>query len=134
MTFREAVDVCLKQKYFFKFAGRASRSEFWWFVAFVLGLNIIVWFIVILLPISFPPMLGLSLALLVSLLLFPASLGVTVRRLHDRDLNGWWILPSFVPLFIKPLGGVILLVYTIIYCMPGTPGPNRFGPNPLLNN
>lgn len=51
MTFREAVDVCLKQKYFFKFAGRASRSEFWWFVAFVLGLNIIVWFIVILLPI-----------------------------------------------------------------------------------
>ena len=46
----------------------------------------------------------------------------TVRRLHDTNRSGWWVLLSFVP-----LGGIVLLVWTI---MDGTPGPNDYGPDP----
>ena len=136
MTFREAVDVCLKRKYFFKFAGRAPRSEFWWFAVFMWCVN----FVTGLLAMIFPPTLGASLVVLVSLLLFPASLGVSVRRLHDRELSGWWLLlPASFLLFgagLGIIGGIlafgVCLVFIIIYCMPGTPGPNRFGANPLM--
>jgi len=50
------------------------------------------------------------------------SLAVTVRRLHDSNLSGWWLLISFVP-----FGGIVLLVF---YILASTPGANRFGPNP----
>ncbi|WBO23602.1 DUF805 domain-containing protein [Sphingomonas abietis] len=51
-------------------------------------------------------------------------LAVGIRRLHDIDKSGWWLLISFVPL----VGGIVLLVFT---CLEGTRGPNRFGPDPL---
>ena len=54
-------------------------------------------------------------------LLLP-SISVLVRRLHDADKSGWWVLLGFVP-----LGGLILLVFC---CMDGTKGENRFGPDP----
>lgn len=54
---------------------------------------------------------------------FIPSLAVSVRRMHDQDKSGWWILISLVPL----IGGIWLLV---LYFMDGTPGPNRFGPDP----
>ncbi|MEL0250267.1 MAG: DUF805 domain-containing protein, partial [Actinomycetota bacterium] len=46
------------------------------------------------------------------------SIAVSVRRLHDRDLSGWWYLLAFVP-----IGSVVLFVF---YVLPGTPGPNRY--------
>ncbi len=55
--------------------------------------------------------------------MFLPSLAVSVRRLHDRDYSGWWILLAFTGI------GYILLI--IWYCMRGTAGPNRFGPDPL---
>ena len=58
---------------------------------------------------------------IVSLGLFLPSLAVTVRRLHDTDRSGWWILIAFVPF----VGAVVLIVFM---CLPGTAGPNRFGP------
>ena len=48
---------------------------------------------------------------------------VAVRRMHDQDKSGWWILIGFVPF----IGGIWLL---ILYLIGGTPGPNRFGPDP----
>ena len=48
------------------------------------------------------------------------SIAVSVRRLHDTDRSGWWILIGFVPLI-----GTIWLI--VLYCMEST-GPNRFGP------
>ncbi len=51
------------------------------------------------------------------------TLAVAVRRLHDTDRSGWWILISLVPL----IGSIVLLVF---YVMDSTPGQNRFGPNP----
>jgi uncharacterized membrane protein YhaH (DUF805 family) len=60
---------------------------------------------------------------LYALATFIPNLAVSVRRLHDQDKSGWWILIALVPL----IGGIWLLV---LYCMEGTRGPNRFGPDP----
>jgi uncharacterized membrane protein YhaH (DUF805 family) len=51
------------------------------------------------------------------------SIAVGVRRLHDTDRSGWWLLISLIPL----IGGIVLLVF---FVLDGTPGENRFGPNP----
>ena len=52
------------------------------------------------------------------------GLAVAVRRLHDIDRTGWWILLALIPL----VGAIVLIIW---YCTKGTDGPNRFGPNPL---
>src|SRR5512135_2750758 len=67
-----------------------------------------------------------SAAILPSLYLlavFTPGLCVTVRRLHDVNRSGWWLLIGFVPLF----GVIVLLAFEVT---EGTPGPNRFGPDP----
>ena len=51
------------------------------------------------------------------------QLALGVKRLHDREMSGWWLLLSFVP-----FGGFILLV--MLGFLDGTQGPNRFGPSP----
>jgi uncharacterized membrane protein YhaH (DUF805 family) len=56
-------------------------------------------------------------------LIVPA-LAVQVRRFHDQDKSGWFVLLGLIPY----VGGLIVLVFM---CLPGTPGPNRFGPDPL---
>jgi len=98
------------------FSGRARRSEYWWFTL----TNIIALFVLILLTtisdIFWVLYVGYALALIVP------SLAVTVRRLHDTDKSGWWILIALVPF----VGGIILLVFM---CIDSTPGPNRFGPS-----
>ena len=57
------------------------------------------------------------------LYLFIPALAVTFRRLHDTDRSAWWILVGLIPF----LGALALLVF---YCLDGTPGANRFGPDP----
>ncbi len=52
------------------------------------------------------------------------SLAVQVRRLHDIDKSGWWILISFIPI----IGAIWLIVW---FCLKGTEGDNRFGSDPL---
>ena len=59
-----------------------------------------------------------------SLALFLPALALAVRRLHDLDRSGWWLLVGFVPI----VGTIVLLVW---FCTRGTEGPNRFGPDPL---
>jgi uncharacterized membrane protein YhaH (DUF805 family) len=61
---------------------------------------------------------------LASLALLLPSLAVAVRRLHDIDRTGWWILLWFIPI----IGWIILIIW---HCTAGTPGPNRFGQDPL---
>ncbi|SFI95512.1 DUF805 domain-containing protein [Jannaschia pohangensis] len=117
MTFAEAITTCL-QKYF-DVTGRASRSEYWWFyfgiVAFVL--------VFVLLSFAAPAPGAVRLLVFIAFLgLLPPHLAVMIRRLHDIDLRGWWILIA-----ILPFGGLALLVMTVL---PGTEGPNRFGPDP----
>jgi uncharacterized membrane protein YhaH (DUF805 family) len=58
-----------------------------------------------------------------SLAVLIPSLAVTVRRLHDIDRTGWWIFINLIPL----IGTIVLLVFAVT---DGTPGSNRYGPNP----
>jgi uncharacterized membrane protein YhaH (DUF805 family) len=61
---------------------------------------------------------------LFGLAVFLPGLAVAIRRLHDLDRTGWWILLSLIPI----VGWIILIIWD---CTKGTNGPNRFGPDPL---
>lgn len=137
MTFQESIVTCLKEKYFFCFQGRASRSEFWFFMLFICLVNILTGLIFALAPPTVA-MIGTS---LISLALLPANLGVTVRRFHDRNLSGWWLLLPIGALVFALLfgsGGPIASGFSLAMCvcylailsMPSQEGANRFGPAP----
>lgn len=117
-------------KKYAEFSGRARRSEFWQFWLFLLIAEL-----VFIIPIAAvgrltgtgePTGAAMGLMAVCSLfflgMLIP-SLAVAFRRLHDTDRSAWWLLISLIPFF----GGLVLLVF---YFLPGTPGPNRFGPDP----
>lgn len=114
MTFGEAVRSGFE--HYAKFDGRASRPEFWWWVLFVIlmgiGANLID--LAIGAPV-FSAITGLGLLL--------PNIAVSIRRLHDTDRSGWWILIWLIPL----IGLIVLLVF---YLQQGDPGENRFGPPP----
>jgi uncharacterized membrane protein YhaH (DUF805 family) len=69
------------------------------------------------------------------------SLAVTVRRLHDRNMSGWWILGfaviAFVLALIPVIGQLLVLVgeimYIVVLALPGTSGANKYGDDPLIN-
>lgn len=100
------------------FGGRARRKEYWMFALIALLIAIGIGVIDVLLRTK-----GLLGNLFGIAMLLP-SLGVTVRRLHDTDRSGWWILIGFVPV----IGGIVLLVFM---CLVGTAGSNRYGADPL---
>jgi uncharacterized membrane protein YhaH (DUF805 family) len=121
-------------KQYVDFSGRARRREYWMFVLVNVVIVIALSVIDTLLGTggfratagggSFyaANSLGLLSGLYTLAVLLP-SIAVTVRRLHDTDRSGWWILLGFIPI----IGGIILLVF---YVLEGTRGPNRFGPDP----
>ena len=113
MTFNESVSICLKK--YFVFDGRASRSEYWWFqlivspsyfVSTILENEIGYFF------------LGITLFTLIP------AISAGVRRLHDTNRSGFFLLISFIPF----IGGLVLLFFLI---PEGTKGKNRFGPDSL---
>jgi uncharacterized membrane protein YhaH (DUF805 family) len=105
------------------FSGRARRMEYWYFVLFNLIVLIVLELIDALLgTFNFVQGIGL-LSGIYSLAVIIPSLAVTVRRLHDIDRTGWWILINLIPL----IGTIVLLVFALT---PGTPGSNRYGPDP----
>ena len=103
------------------FSGRSQRSEYWYFVLFYMLIYIA------LTAVDYFAGLGAAgiglLSTIFSLAMLIPSLAVSVRRLHDTDRSGWWILIGFVPV----IGFIVLLVF---FVMDSTPGSNRFGPNP----
>lgn len=105
------------------FDGRARRAAYWYFmlinlvVAMALGL--------------IDGALGLGEAGegglfsgLYALAAFLPGLALTVRRLHDTERSGWWVLIGLIPLI-----GTLVLLYFMV-CR-GTAGPNRYGIDPL---
>lgn len=98
------------------FSGRASRPEYWFFVLFIFLVEIALFALAAAID---PGIFMIILYIFIAGTILPA-LAVTVRRLHDQDKSGWWILIDFVPV----VGPIWLLV---LLCMPSTPGPNRFG-------
>ena len=139
------------------FSGRAPRAEYWWFV-----LAMVIVFVALSIVES---IVGLNkmilgvygpLTVLLWLAVLVPSLSVGVRRLHDTDRSGWWLLlmvpygvavvlmlrsmsaaaaagtmPGFGAAGILMLVGFACLITLLVfYCLAGTPGDNRYGPNP----
>ncbi|QDZ07142.1 DUF805 domain-containing protein [Sphingomonas panacisoli] len=155
----------LPLKRYAEFSGRSRRMEFWMWVLF----TVIVGFVLGLID----GMLGLKtsstsvtpggmaamssvgvLGGIWSLGTLVPSIAVGVRRLHDTDRSGWWILlpagPYLVGLVMLVMGmlsgslamaglaGVLMLigmicaiVLLVFYCLPGTVGPNKYGADPM---
>jgi uncharacterized membrane protein YhaH (DUF805 family) len=115
MNFTQAISSGFSN--YVNFAGRAIRSEYWYWVLFVLLGSIAARIIDAVLGIGlFNSIFGLAVLL--------PSIAVGVRRLHDLDRSGWWLLLDLIPL----IGWIVLIVW---FCGRGTPGANRFGPDPL---
>ncbi|QLB40256.1 MULTISPECIES: DUF805 domain-containing protein [Mannheimia] len=105
------------------FSGRARRKEYWMFSLFNVIFASVCGFLDGLLGfISYETGLGI-LGSLYILATFLPSLAVLVRRLHDTDRSGWWVLIGIIPL----IGAIVLLVFA---CLDSKVGENRFGPNP----
>ncbi|MGO6980635.1 DUF805 domain-containing protein [Rhizobium leguminosarum] len=137
MGFTEAVRTVLKQKYA-TFSGRASRSEYWWFVLFyVLALfALIIPSFILAFATSgggapSPVHYTVVIWMLFTLVIFLPLTSLQVRRFHDRNISGWWYLALFILSFI-PYGILVTAPVTIVISMlPGTEGPNKFGADPL---
>ena len=137
MTFKQSITTCF-QKYI-DFSGRASRSEYWWFFLFTMIVRIVTGWI---------PGVGFIVALI---LLLP-SLSATVRRLHDTNRTGWWLLLPIGLTVVTIVLGVILAFTGLIFLgvgialvgsiagfvallvfliQPGDSHPNQYGSDPL---
>ncbi|MEM8919196.1 MAG: DUF805 domain-containing protein [Pseudomonadota bacterium] len=124
----------LPLKRYADFSGRSRRKEYWMFT--LLLILLIVPFVAIMLASADPAgdgeisTLG-TVALLIFGLFYLAiiipSIAVQVRRFHDQDKSGWFVLMNFIPY----VGGLIVLVFM---CLEGTKGENRFGPDPKMND
>ena len=139
MTFLESLKTCLVDKYA-TFSGRASRSEFWWFVLFCILVGFVLDMLFpIDLPVNSDGVVDKDLLsaedlnvvrrnsvgqLIGNLFLFIPYLSVGIRRLHDINRSGWWQLINFFPV----VGWIVFLYWMI---KKGTSGPNRFGEDPL---
>ena len=103
------------------FEGRARRTEYWMFALFYLlfyvAAVVVDMIIMLATGIPFP---ALTVVYLLGMII--PALAVTVRRLHDTDRSGWWVLINLVP-----FGGIVLLVFL---CTEGSPMPNQYGPSP----
>jgi len=113
-AFGQAIAICFGK--YAAFSGRAGRPEFWFWVLFqtllTIGLTIVDLFV-------FGVPDGIF-SVFASLTLLLPGVAVTVRRLHDIDFSGWWLL-----LLAVPFAGIAPI---IMICLRGTAGANRFGP------
>jgi uncharacterized membrane protein YhaH (DUF805 family) len=105
------------------FSGRSRRKEYWFFVLFVVIISIVLSLIDVFIG-AYNASTGAGLLTSIfSLAVLIPTIAVSVRRLHDTDRSGWWILLGLIPI----IGQIILLVF---YVQDSTPGTNRYGPNP----
>jgi len=161
----------LPLKRYADFRGRSRRKEFWMWILGVVIVTIVLSWLDRALGLggqsSFtrtPPgsaMTGFSayssggiLTGIFSLAILIPNIAVSVRRLHDIDRTGWWILAPALPYavgvilliagaatgqfgmvtfggLLSLIGFVLAIVLLVFYCLPGTRGANRFGPDPL---
>ena len=102
------------------FSGRARRKEYWLFILLYLIAAVIAGIIDAVLA-----TMGI-IGIILTLGLFIPSLSVGVRRLHDINRSGWWMLIGLIPL----IGAIVLIVF---FCKDGTIGVNPFGEDPKFS-
>lgn len=108
----------------FQFSGRASRSEYWYFLLFfyviVIGLSFLIGWGQERYGEGSPLLVFLAIVFVIFIIWISiAHLSVQVRRLHDMDNSGSWLFLMFVP--------VLSLALLIMSCRRGTVGPNQYG-------
>ena len=135
------------------FNGRAPRAEYWWYTLAIIVVAIVISIIESILGLGQTVGTYGLLSLLFMVALIVPGLAVTVRRLHDTNRSGWWVLVAVIPyailgfmaggaaasgdmtglatagLFgiVALVGAIVLLVFMVL---PGNKGDNRFGPDP----
>ena len=111
MNFVQSIQTCYKK--FFDFSGRASKSEYWWFQLYTI--------IIYGMQFVFQGDLVLVFSILVIANIIPLY-AAGVRRLHDTDKSGWFVLISIIP--------ILGLIIFFLLMADGSKGKNRFGPKP----
>lgn len=120
------------------FQGRSRRSEYWWVVLFN-ALVITVLAILMLTLGGFNPDTGamgplgflfVGVIVLYALAIIVPSIALFVRRLHDINQTGWIYLGLVIAGFIPFLNLLASIAQIVIACIPGTAGPNKYGPDP----
>ena len=118
MSFFEAIAAALRN--YVNFTERAGRAEYWYWVLPVFIINLILGIA----DERLNPGTSFGALSWVTMIVFLATvlptIAVSIRRLHDIDRGGGWIL-----LWFTVIGGLVLIYWA---CRHGTPGPNRFGP------
>lgn len=117
MTLSEAVKTCLVDKYA-TFSGRATRSEYWYFILFYYLVAFCLGLIIGMTGSDF----SMAITLFICIPLFIPSIAVAVRRLHDTGRSGWWYFICFVPY----IGGIVLFIF---FCLKSD-DDNKYGPKP----
>ena len=150
MEFRQAVRKCMIEKYHPLIEGRAARSEFWWFFLFNIlvsvGIALVMGMLIaaVVVPLtlsdadaatgmlaSFVPLMLIMIMMPLMYYMMPPAVAVTIRRLHDRNMSGWWYLWFTIATIIPGINILAALAMLVLMLLPGTKGPNRFGADPL---
>ena len=125
LNFKSSIKICFSKMT--DFSGRASRSEFWkFYLTFFISYLVLLFLVLFLIILSNPYISDSTIDTLSTVLAIPGglmTLSATVRRLHDTNKSGWWILISLIPF--------IGLIIIFILASKGTEGKNRFGDYPL---
>jgi len=150
MTFTESIKTCFNK--YATFSGRASRSEYWWFFLFSFVVQTLGG---IIFPSTYSDNLS-AIEIILALVLFLPSIAVSIRRLHDVDKSGWWLLSPYIAgafasvaafiinavtgwgerldFYLVPtaLAGFIMILYVCwLFIKAGNEGENQYGENPL---
>ena len=98
VSFGEAIKTCLKTK-IFNWHDRAPRSEFWWFILFAtIAQYVLALFMLI-------PFIGVVIYVVAYVYILWAQFMVSIRRLHDKNRSGWWLILNIV---LMVIGSVFL--------------------------
>ena len=136
----------LPLKKYAQFDGRSRRKEYWMYVLLLIVVGIVVGIVESILGLT--GMVGPygPISALFMLATLVPSLAVGVRRLHDTNRSGWWLLVGYGPFIlylclmlagmlqiamivalVALIGFIVLLVFMVL---EGTKGPNQYGPDP----
>ena len=135
----------LPLKRYAEFSGRSRRKEFWMFMLLQLIVACVLVILTFVTGGSLAALEGSEAASAVAagslsftyilfgiwlLAVIIPSIALNVRRLHDRDMSGWWYLGYIVASFVPVVNLIAFVAYVVVMVLPGTPGPNRYGEDP----
>lgn len=126
----------------FAFDGRINRAKYW--------LAVVLYFVVLVIAagvmFALPGMIGIILMGIIYLAALVSGIAVGIKRLHDCDKSGWWLLVFYVvpgllsaaatsmdSSIVLNLASLAVSIWAIVQLgfLRGTIGANRFGPDPI---